>query len=87
MLAAGRQIEKSDEVASYWINELEAKDANGNNIIDYEKDFGWLNSLMSDYFGIASPEFEFADAIYEALGSNLTLPISPLSVTLNLSKS
>lgn len=75
------QIDKSDEVSSYWINELEAKDANGNYIIDYEKDFGWLNSLMSDYFGVASPEFSglSADAIYEALQSLEITNLAPVS--------
>ncbi len=75
------QIDKSDEVTSYWINELEAKDADGNYIIDYEKDFGWLNSLMSDYFGIASPEFSglSADAIYEALQNLDITNLAPVS--------
>lgn len=75
------QIDKSDEVSSYWINELEAKDASGNYIIDYEKDFGWLNSLMSDYFGIASPEFSglSADAIYEALQNLDITNLAPVS--------
>ena len=75
------QIDKSDEVSSYWVNELEAKDANGNYIIDYEKDFGWLNSLMSDYFGVASPEFSglSADAIYEALQNLEITNLAPVS--------
>ena len=75
------QIDKSDEVTSYWIDQLEAKDANDNYIIDYEKDFGWLNSLMSDYFGIASPEFSglSADAIYEALQNLDITNLAPVS--------
>ena len=75
------QINKSDEVSSYWINELEAKDANGNYIIDYEKDFGWLNSLLFDYFGIGTPEFSglSADAIYEALQNLDITNLAPVS--------
>lgn len=75
------QIDKSDEVSSYWIDQLEAKDANDNYVIDYEKDFGWLNSIMSDYFGIASPEFSglSADAIYEALQNLDITNLAPVS--------
>jgi len=75
------QIRKSDEVSQYWIDQLEAKDANGQYVIDYEKDFGWLNSLMSDYFGIASPEFSglSADQIYEALQNLDITNLAPVS--------
>jgi hypothetical protein len=75
------QIRKSDEVSQYWIDQLEAKDEAGQYVIDYEKDFGWLNSLMSDYFGIASPEFSglSADSIYEALQNLDITNLAPVS--------
>ena len=74
-------IQKNDEVSSYWIDKLSEKDEYGNYVIDYESDFGWANSLLSDYFGIASPEFSGleADAIYEALQNLDITNLAPVS--------
>ena len=75
------QLRKSDEVSQYWIDQLNAKGDDGKYVIDYEKDFGWLNSIMSDYFGIASPEFSglSADSIYEALQNLDITNLAPVS--------
>ena len=74
-------IQKNDEVSSYWIDKLSEKDEYGNYVIDYESDFGWANSLLSDYFGIASPEFSGleADAVYEALQNLDITNLAPVS--------
>jgi hypothetical protein len=75
------KVRNSDEVSQYWIDQLEAKDENNQYVIDYGKDFGWLNSLMSDYFGVGSPEFSglSADSIYEALQNLEITNLSPVS--------